>query len=250
MALDYCSVNSDNIRMPKNPTERLIERKQPTFVTSIVNEKTDEELRHLGQFTDIFEYRADMFPSLDAGYVYGQIERLHKFGKVMLTARTEDQGGKLPTDYYQDAARLSFMRRLLPIVDAVDIEIISDIAPKVTGYANELGIPVIGSQHFFNAMPSSTLMECWFNQGMELGVNYVKLATNCNGTNEFIRLRQFTQRHARNIITVSMGKNALKRRIILLNSGSLMTYGHDGKNPAAPNQPSTNDLVEAYRKTI
>lgn len=161
---------------------------------------------------------------------------------LLATLRHADEGGGWRGS---EVERLEAYRAVLPLVQAVDVEIeTGDIAVEVVEAARAAGRISIGSFHDFTATPSTDRLEAVHRQGRALGFDIVKVAARCNSPEDLRRLARFTLEHEReHVIVVGMGEHGLASRIFFPLLGSLVTYTFLGA-PTAPGQLNCTDTLK------
>jgi 3-dehydroquinate dehydratase I len=140
--------------------------------------------------------------------------------------------------------RLKMFSRVIPLVDAVDIEIDADIAGDVIKMASD--ITVIVSEHDFGSTPSGEELNAIVKRAMELGGNIVKIAAMAQNREDVIRLFQFIRSCSVPVVAFSMGEYGAISRVMSMLFGSLYSYGYITE-PNAPGQLSIGRLAEATR---
>lgn len=161
---------------------------------------------------------------------------------LLATLRHAGEGGGWRDS---EARRLEAYRAVLPLVQAVDVEIeTGDITSDVIAAAREAGRVSIGSFHDFAATPDTGRLEQVHARGRAAGVDIVKIAARCNTPEDLRRLARFTLDHAgEHVIVVGMGAHGLASRIFFPLLGSLVTYTFLGA-PTAPGQLNCTDTLK------
>jgi 3-dehydroquinate dehydratase-1 len=161
---------------------------------------------------------------------------------LLATIRRREEGGGWRGS---EPERLAAYEAVLPVVQAVDVEIgAEDIAPAIFHAARAQGRLSIGSFHDFSATPDDSRLEAVHAQGRALGADIVKVAARCNCRGDVQRLAAFTLAHRHeNIITIGMGPHGLVSRIFFPALGSLLTYTFVGE-PTAPGQLNCRDTLK------
>ena len=189
----------------------------------------------------IIEVRIDEFTKTDEAYVVEELTKLKQY-PVLATIRSESEGGAW---HGTEQERLSLFRSILPLVDAIDIELAArEILDDLVAHAHDQQKIVIGSYHNFNETPPMPRLAGAVNDGKLLEVDIVKVATLCRSWGDLTSLAQFTIEHApKNIVTIGMGPHGAASRIFFPVLGSLLTYTFNGA-PTAPGQLKCDDMLE------
>jgi 3-dehydroquinate dehydratase I len=193
--------------------------------------KTIEELG-----ADMLEVRVDCFEDgIDGVCEYIASTRracsLPLIGTIRETARTRNN-------------RSALFAKIIPLVDAVDIEIAAAIAPAII--AMSAGKTVIVSEHDFERTPGSAELEAIARRAAALGGHIVKIAAMAHDREDVVRLLEFTHRCPLPAVAFSMGEYGAISRVMSMLFGSLFSYGYVTK-ANAPGQLPLNKLVEELR---
>ena len=145
--------------------------------------------------------------------------------------------------------RLSLFKKIIPEVNAVDIELSAEtILPEVVQAAHAAGKIVILSYHNFDRTPALKELNGIMDKAKSLGADIVKVATLATQQEDIQALAGFTIAHAKkNIVTIAMGSEGTLSRVFFPALGSLLTYAHIGQ-PTAPGQLGYVELFELLRK--
>jgi 3-dehydroquinate dehydratase-1 len=196
------------------------------------------------QGLDVAELRVDHFARVDAAAV---LAGLDVFAGVPLlaTIRSAAEGGGWKGT---EAERLALFRTLLPRVDAVDVEIASEIARDVIDAARGAGKLAIASFHDFAKTPSAGALADVVTRGRALGADVVKIATAVADRNDLRSLaRLLVDASDIGLIAIGMGDAAVATRVLFPALGSLLTYAHAG-NATAPGQISLVEMQQLLRR--
>ncbi|MCF6285223.1 MAG: type I 3-dehydroquinate dehydratase [Candidatus Hydrogenedentes bacterium] len=160
---------------------------------------------------------------------------------TLATIRHADEGGAW---HGTEAERLDCFKAVIPVVDAVDVEIaVGSITGEVVATAHDAGKLVIGSFHDFDATPDEERLEQVHEAGRKAGVDIVKVAARCNDPEDLRRLAAFTLAHREEgIIVVGMEAYGLVSRVFFPALGSLLSYTFMG-TPTAPGQLNCHDTL-------
>ena len=191
-------------------------------------------LKKLG--ADMLEIRVDCFPG-DLGGICEYIAEVKKrFGIPLIGTIRENNATK--------RRRLAYFERVIPLVDAVDIEIDAPIAPEVVTMAK--GKTIIVSEHDFSRTPAQRRLEAIVTRAGKLGGHIVKIATMAKRPKDVIRLLQFVYECPMPIVAFSMGELGAVSRVLSMLYGSLYSYGYVTR-ANAPGQLSIEKLIEELR---
>ena len=195
----------------------------------------------------LLEIRVDRFRSLAAGYVLQKIRHLKRSGlPIIATVRSPEEGGARALS---DSRRLELFKSILPVVDAIDLELGSAALRKnLVPLAHRLGKRVILSQHNFSRTPSENEMVRLIRKSRQGGADIVKLAVTPKTSADLARLFLLTRRHRKeNLISVAMGKLGAPSRVLGFLFGSLLTYSFISPKPQAPGQLSFDRLLRKIK---
>ena len=175
---------------------------------------------------DLLEARVDQFNSLDADAVARQIARLKRSGlPVIGTVRARAEGGAAALS---NAQRRGLYERIIPLVDAVDVDLRSpSVVKAVIAAARRHRTTVILSHHDFQTTPSAHALERIVQRARYLGADLIKVATMARGPEDMMRLLELTLTHrASHLVTIAMGPQGSISRVLFPLAGSLLTYTH------------------------
>ena len=203
-----------------------------------------EVLSLVQQGLDVAELRVDHFARVDAAYV---LARLDVFAgvPVLATIRSAAEGGGWKGS---EADRLALFQALIPRVDAVDVEIASEIARDVIDAARGAGKLAIASFHDFAKTPSTAALADVVERGRAFGADVVKIATAVADRGDLRSLaRLLVDTDDIGLIAIGMGDAALATRVLFPALGSLLTYAHAG-NATAPGQIPLVEMQQLLRR--
>jgi 3-dehydroquinate dehydratase-1 len=195
------------------------------------------KLKKLG--VDLLEIRVDGFDK-DIDVVCEYLLKIKKTGSIPLigTIRENDR---------TRADRGGMFERIIPLVDAVDIEIEAAIAPQVVKMAKAKGKTAIVSIHDFSGTPSDAKLQRIVKTAFEFGCHIVKIAVLANCREDAVRLLKFTRECKKPIVAFSMGEYGAISRVMSMLFGSLYTYGYV-KKANAPGQLPIGELIGMLRR--
>lgn len=173
---------------------------------------------------DILEVRIDQFSGkLTAQSMVNEVKILKRHEMPLIgTVRADSEGGKAEIS---DALREEFYEAILPIVDAIDIDISAPILESVVLSARKNNNTVILSHHDFSNIPSDLQLREIVKKAVSLGADIVKIATFAKNESDVLRLLHFTADHQeKNLVTIAMGNIGSLSRLLFPLAGSLMTY--------------------------
>jgi 3-dehydroquinate dehydratase-1 len=188
-------------------------------------------LRRAGM--ELVELRIDLFKRADAAHAVKEARRFAGFGRIA-TVRSRKEGG---AGRLSDAARLEIFKKVMPSVEAVDIELSSGaILKPVIAEARRRKKTVIVSFHDFKKMPSVAVLRGIAKRAQRAGADIVKIAAAANSARDVLTLTEFTLDHPqKNLVTIAMGEKGAATRVFMPLAGSLFTFAHAGK-ATAPGQ--------------
>ncbi len=141
--------------------------------------------------------------------------------------------------------RLELFKQLIPLIDAIDIEIDTEINREVIGLST--GKTVIVSEHDFEKTPDEKGLENIVVTAKSLGADIIKIAVMAHSRADVTRLLQFTDTCPENLVAISMGEVGTISRIAAPLFGSLFTYAF-GTDAVAPGQLSLEETVEELKR--
>jgi len=175
---------------------------------------------------DVLEARVDQFRPLTPSAVARQVARLKRYGLPIIgTVRSRLEGGATT---FSSAQRLQLYARLLPVVDAVDVDLRApSLTRAVIQAARKAQATVIVSYHNVHATPPTNVLTRIAQRARHLGADVVKIATMARGPEDVMRLLEFTLAHRRRrLVTIAMGTAGSCSRLVFPLIGSLLTYTH------------------------
>jgi len=197
---------------------------------------------------DLLELRIDCFKRQDTDYIRKIIKdvRTEKL-PVIATIRSEAESGRRNL---KDAERLRIFKAIMPLVDAVDIELSSKkILKDVIKEAHRFKKRAIVSYHDFRNTPAEGQLNAIIKNSRNAGGDIVKIATFAKDKRDIIRLATLTASHG-NIIIIAMGRLGIVSRLFFPMLGSLLTYCSVTKS-SAPGQirlKTTAKLLKEFRE--
>ena len=197
---------------------------------------------------DLLELRIDCFKKQDADYIRKIIKdvRAEKL-PVIATIRSKAEGGRRNM---KDAERLRIFKAIMPLVDAVDIELSSKkILNGVIKEAHRFKKRVIVSYHDFRNTPAEGQLNTIIKNSRKAGGDIVKIAAFAKDKRDIIRLASLNISQ-NDIITIAMGRLGVVSRLFFPMLGSLLTYCSVTKSSAPGQMPlkTAAKLLKEIRK--
>jgi len=193
---------------------------------------------------DVAELRVDLFSHATPD---AALATLGLFAGVptLATVRHADEGGGFRGS---EVERLALYRAFVPRVDAIDVEIASEIGGAVIAAARDAGKLAIASFHDFAKTPDRSALDAIAAKGRALGADVVKIATAVAGTDDLRALaRLLLERGDEGWIVIGMGPRGVASRVLFPLLGSLVTYAATGTQ-TAPGQLGLDELVALLKK--
>ncbi len=194
----------------------------------------------------ILEFRADAFVGgIDALLEYlAREDGLRNFGRLG-TIRVDypaDAPLNTPEPTTFESRRIRAFATLLPLVDAIDVEVESPERDALTKLARDADRRVVLSSHDFTKTPSPERFAAIVAEAERLQPDILKLAVFAHSPADLQRVLEFTREcELPGLVTIAMGEYGLISRIAAPFFGSLISYGFlDQAN--APGQLSAAEL--------
>lgn len=168
---------------------------------------------------------------------------------LILTIRRPEENEAPGPGILPDESRLPFFEALVPLIDAVDVEISSAIAGKVIRIARKAKKSVIGSYHNFRRLPPDNTLYEKMGCAKNLGAEIFKVAALIENPKEAIRLLLFCNLFSRShlICAAGMGQGSSFSRVAAPLFGSVLVYASLSAK-TAPNQPDIKTLSADLRR--
>jgi 3-dehydroquinate dehydratase type I len=131
----------------------------------------------------------------------------------------------------------------------IDIEYESDgsFRSEISDFAHENDAQVIISYHNYEITPGIPELDVIYNQSLNWGADYVKVATMANFDSDNARILGLYENH-KNLIAFCMGKKGAITRFAAPLLGSLFTFAAlNSEMATAPGQLTLEQLLELYR---
>jgi 3-dehydroquinate dehydratase I len=193
-------------------------------------------------YADLFELRIDHFENRDLSSVCETCHEAATHGLPLLgTVRSAEEGGGIGLT---ESKRLQLFEAVVPVVDAVDIELGAPIRSDVIALARKHGRPLIISYHNFDHTPADDNLVAMIEAAKEQGADVVKLAVTAQSMDDTDRLLGVLRAHRSiGLILVAMGAHGAMSRVFFPLVGSLLTYGF-ARSANAPGQVPAQTLFE------
>lgn len=224
----------------------LLDEPAPSIAVPFSDTATPDDLRAArAQGLDVAEVRIDLFSTDDEDAVVAVVERFATL-PTLATIRSVAEGGRWAGT---EAARLALFRRVIPLVDAIDVELASSqIAADVVAAARNAGVLSVVSHHDFETTPPLARLREIAAEARAAGADLVKVATQASEPADFRTLAAFTLEEAQQgVIVVAMGSFGPASRVLFPVLGSRMTYAA-GSALAIQGQLSLAETVDGLRR--
>lgn len=196
------------------------------------------EAKKLG--ADILELRIDL---LDSDVRQALLDVKKTGMPVIITNRMKEEGGAWAGS---EDERISTLVSLLPLADAVDIELCAQKRDYVVEKARSSGKTIIISMHDFKKTPETRVMAGMLKESFEAGADIAKLAVMPDSLEDVLRLLEVTLHAKGAVCTIAMGEIGRHSRVVAPVYGSAMTYGYV-ENAIAPGQLRVDELRAILR---
>lgn len=227
--------------------------KRPAIAVTLTDSDSLRGIRKAKQVVEarggiplLLEIRVDRFRRLDQAWILEKIRSFKRTGLPLIaTIRSQKEGGLHPIP---DRERLEIFKKILPAVDAIDLELSSARLRKaLVGRARRRGKRVIFSYHNFRSTPPDRTLSRLIQRGRRGGADFVKIAVTPKGKKDVSRFLRFTHRNRhRHLISIAMGRHGSPARILAPLRGSLLVYSFLNR-PQAPGQIPLGPLCEKLR---
>jgi 3-dehydroquinate dehydratase-1 len=184
---------------------------------------------------DILELRIDL---LDSNARQALLDVKKTGIPVIITNRMREEGGAWAGS---EDERIQTLVSLLPLADAVDIELCAEKRDYVVEKTRGAGKTVIISTHDFKKTPETRVMTGMLKESFEAGADIAKLAVMPNSLEDVLHLLEVTLHAKGAVCTIAMGEIGRHSRIVAPVYGSVMTYGYV-ENAIAPGQLRVDEL--------
>ncbi|NJD77084.1 MAG: type I 3-dehydroquinate dehydratase [Candidatus Methanoperedens sp.] len=206
-----------------------------SIVASIGEDPVDSATRAKKLGADILELRIDLLDE-DPGRILNDVRKTGL--PIIITNRARQEGGAWNGT---EDERIRLLLSLMPLADAIDIELSAKLRDTVVKKARSAGITVIISTHDFRKTPDSDSMIGTIKKSFDAGADIAKLAVMPCSHDDVLRLLYVTLHAGEAVCTIAMGETGRHSRVIAPIYGSMMTYGYVGK-ATAPGQLRVDEL--------
>ncbi len=215
-------------------------------IVSVIDDDPAEDAKAANWLgANLLELRLDLLNLSDLDEMKKIIERIKSNTKLpcIATNRIQSDGGKWEGT---EDERIALLIDVLPLVEAVDIELSADEEQrsKVVDAAKEANVTVIISAHDFETTPPVDEMKNIINEAHNAGADIAKLAVMAHTKQDVLDLLQATNDMEKPVCTIAMGEIGKHSRIVAPCYGSLLTYGVIAK-AVAPGQIKIHELKSA-----
>ncbi len=205
---------------------------------------------------DIAELRLDYLAHWPEERIVATVKKAAAASDLPLiaTLRTPREGGARRDGFLSDEKRReALFKRIIPLIQAVDIELSSSILAEVIAAAKRENKTAIVSYHHFQSTPSLTRLRSLANLCKAKGGDIVKLVTVTQTPVEMIRLLSLlNERPCHPLAAFAMGRYAMLSRLMAhFFRSSLLYAGLSSNNSAvsaAPGQPAVLEFREALKR--
>jgi len=186
---------------------------------------------------DLIEARIDLFENQTPEYVEKVLRTLRRSHYPMIaTIRKASEGGGWRGS---NREREHLFRTILPLVDAVDVELSARaLIEPVIEAAHDRGRLVIVSAHDLDRTPPGRTLARRIRAARRLGADIVKLAAHARDLDDVSTLLRVLLSHPRvPLALIAMGPVGTMSRVLFAAAGSLLTYAFAEEDaPTAPGQ--------------
>lgn len=215
--------------------ELTLEAGRPAVAVSFTDADSKDEIAEArAAGVAIAELRIDLFARLAPDYVEAQAKRLSGLPTIA-TIRDASEGGGWKGS---SAERIALFEAVLPLVDAIDIELASaEVLAAAGPKAKAAGKVLIVSHHdFLRTPPAEALVETT-RAAAAAGADIVKLAARADSDRDVEVLAEVLhERPHPNMVVIGMGENGAPTRLLFPGQGSLFTFAAKGERSTAPGQ--------------
>lgn len=205
--------------------------KKTNIVAVIASEKDASVALDNPDTADIFEWRVDYSSSIITEDAMKELARLNR--PIIVTVRDAKEGGKQASWGVEE--RTALYRLNMPLATFVDIEAsTADSLKDVIVEAKKADVGIIISQHFFQNLWFTALVDAGLKTYRKFGGDIFKVALLPNDNMEFADFikQMFVMSQLRNICLAPMAmgdKFGKVSRLLFAQNGSPLVYGHLGE---------------------
>ncbi len=188
---------------------------------------------------DILELRIDLLEE-DAGRILKDVKKTGL--PIIITNRAKNEGGAWNGT---EDERIRTLLSLMPVADAIDIELSANMRDAVVKKAKSSGKTVIISTHDFQKTPDFDSMTGIIKESFDAGADIAKLAVMPGSLDDVLHLLKVTLHAGGAVCTIAMGETGRHSRVIAPVYGSVMTYGYV-ETATAPGQLRVDELKTIF----
>ena len=161
---------------------------------------------------------------------------------VLVTVRSQAEGGHCPDDRYAEAVEAAIALRPA----AVDVEMGREEAGRLLAAASDAGVPTVVSAHAWEATPTAQELDAAFAVMAGSGADVVKIAVTPQSAADVLTLLGATARAAESldvpVIGIAMGELGRVSRLCGGEFGSAATFATVGEG-SAPGQMTAEQVA-------
>lgn len=205
------------------------------LIATLTERPSEEELARLSGQAQILEVRADLTGELEADWL-----REHFRGELLYSLRSRIEGGR------SDASLERRHQRLIQAAthfDLVDLEVDRDLDPDVLA-----AVPASGRLISWHGGPRTLgeLQSVFARQNVEQARYYKLIAQAMQPGQEVAPLALLHSLGRDDVIAFATGAIGTWTRLIAPRLGAPVVFGSAAQKPAAPGQPSIEELIVDY----
>lgn len=210
----------------------------PLVVAALSDNLVENSITAAGLGADAIEIRLDLLESTRG--IQETLQRVRSKGQlpIIITNRCREEGGGWRGD---ERERVALLRQLLPLADAVDIELAAPHRDDVVSEAKRLGRTLIISSHDFTTTPPLHRLREILEEEHSAGADISKLAVTPGSPQDVLNLLQAGLDAGFPVCIIAMGALGRHTRVISGIYGSRLTYASIDKN-TAPGQLRVDTL--------
>lgn len=179
-----------------------------------------------------------------------------KKGELLITNRMKEEGGAFTGSEEERVDRL--LEAIEQDVEYIDLEAITSprllekVRKKIASSKSKTRIVL--STHYFEGTPLLKALKTRFDEGMALGMDYVKIipyAQNMEDNLKIFSLLAYAQKKDVPLISFCMGEKGKLSRLTAPLFGSPWTYASPAEDQAtAPGQMTVREMRRIYKRLI
>ncbi len=205
---------------------------KPALVLTVAGSESPSSIQKAKRLdAQILELRIDRFKFRSEEELVRKIRSLKRLGLPLIaTIRSRKEGGgrSIP-----DKRRAELFQKILPWVDAIDLELNSPRLLKLIPGARRRGKRVILSYHNFQKTPLDRHLSGLLRKARRLGADLVKIAVTPKKKKDVERLLLFTlENKEKPLVSIAMGSLGQASRILAPLFGSRLSYTFTGRSQA------------------